>query len=68
MKTVGQEITSQKDHVLVTIYHGKSWVFQLRCRAVVLQFVVNEVAWGFFWLSLARKRLLAPEVLVTFQF
>lgn len=67
METVGQEITSQKDHVLVTIYHGKSRVFQLRCKAVVLQFVVNEDAWGFL-LSLARKGLLAPEVLVAFQF
>jgi len=27
METVGQEITSQKDHVLVTIYHGKSESF-----------------------------------------
>lgn len=55
METVGQEITSQKDHVLVTIYHGESCVFQLRCKAVVLQFVVNEDAWGFFCYLLQEK-------------
>lgn len=55
METTGQEITSQKNHVLVTIYHGKSHVFQLRCKAVVLQFVVNEDAWGFFCYLLQEK-------------
>lgn len=55
MEPAGQEITSQKDHVLVTIYHGKSCVLQLRCKAVVLQFVVNEDAWGFFCYLLQEK-------------
>lgn len=59
METVGQEIISQKDHVLVTIYHGKSHVFQLRCKAVVLQIVVSEDAWGFFAIS-CKRRIISP--------
>lgn len=59
MEPAGQEITSQKDHVLVTIHHGKSRVFQLRCKAVVLQFVVNEDAWGFFAIS-CKKSIISP--------
>lgn len=59
MEPAGQEITSKKDHVLVTIHHGKSRVFQLRCKAVVLQFVVNEDAWGFFAIS-CKKSIISP--------
>lgn len=59
MEIAGQEITSQKDHVLVTIYRGKRHVFQLRCKAVVLQLVVNEDAWGFFAIS-CKNRVISP--------
>lgn len=59
MEIAGQEITSQKDHVLVTIYRGKRHIFQLRCKAVVLQLVVNEDAWGFFAIS-CKNRVISP--------
>lgn len=43
----------------MTIYCGISYVFQLRCEVVVLQYVVNQDIW-FLFASSCKNRVISP--------